>query len=507
MIKTKRNSLELFLREQMLGPGACMKHFVLRQHDGTITGLDSEEVLNTTPGSVYSTGILFPQRIDKTTQTGLAQKLNKSIDENVSANAIEENDNDGEGLEEILNRSQSDEEDVFSLSQRFPTTIGISCCLDKVGLFNNYDIKITVSGRYYWKIPKSDYTNIIIRVSDAPSFDILFSRFKEKLSSYFVFNEDGLSLRHDIEKEGASIKDSLLEINQLFCKEVAQKENGSLDEEYLAIGDSYRYLKSYKERLWRKLRFVKDGITISEEERNDVLKTIEKIENYETFLSYFDDALSICSAKSFGYWISDTFCKTVDLSDVDLNSSGSKIIFSPRKIGSLKDIVCYDIDGSGTTASLSLWVQVMNGLNESSGKKYLKIQVENTSSPFEEDESHYFSIVTEKVNQRSFFGIEVKIESPWLCPYQDHFSREIQGDIEQLNYLYRSLEDYGIGHLCSVNWKVTNDEKWVKSEFLPSYETPDVEAVPRDKQSFIFDKGKYIPKPLLSSDKPLQFKW
>ena len=57
MIQTKRNSLEKFLREQMEGPGGCNGHF------GYINDNDNgEEVINTTPGSLYSTAVLFPQR-------------------------------------------------------------------------------------------------------------------------------------------------------------------------------------------------------------------------------------------------------------------------------------------------------------------------------------------------------------------------------------------------------------------------------------------------------------
>ena len=60
MIRTKRDSLERFIQEQMEGPGACNNQFYCEGDAGTQDG--SEEVLNTTPGSIYSTAVLFPQR-------------------------------------------------------------------------------------------------------------------------------------------------------------------------------------------------------------------------------------------------------------------------------------------------------------------------------------------------------------------------------------------------------------------------------------------------------------
>ena len=62
------------------------------------------------------------------------------------------------------------------------------------------------------------------------------------------------------------------------------------------------------------------------------------------------------------------------------------------------------------------------------------------------------------------------------------------------NYLYRSIDDYGVGHLCSVDWDISGDNRWVKTEFIPSYETPDVEAVPRDKNEYVECKRQKCKK-------------
>lgn len=53
MIKDKKNSLESFIKEQLIGPGGCGNNF------GVYVSNENEkelvcEVLNTTPGSIVS---------------------------------------------------------------------------------------------------------------------------------------------------------------------------------------------------------------------------------------------------------------------------------------------------------------------------------------------------------------------------------------------------------------------------------------------------------------------
>ena len=56
LIDEKRKELEKFIEEQMIGPGGGAWRF------GKNGLAAQEEVLNTTPGSVYNTAILFPEK-------------------------------------------------------------------------------------------------------------------------------------------------------------------------------------------------------------------------------------------------------------------------------------------------------------------------------------------------------------------------------------------------------------------------------------------------------------
>ena len=65
-IKNNRESLELFLKEQVIGPGAGRNRIVRLNRDADFSFLgigfmeNKCEALNVVPGLLYSSGILFP---------------------------------------------------------------------------------------------------------------------------------------------------------------------------------------------------------------------------------------------------------------------------------------------------------------------------------------------------------------------------------------------------------------------------------------------------------------
>ena len=260
MIQTKRDSLEKFIRQQMEGPGACNEHFYCLNNERSEVG---EEIINTTPGSLYSTAILFPQRKQgEDTSSNNSGTNDKDIDSDLESDSLyqeSQNDNSSEDLDERVDRLGADEEDMYSLSQRFPTTIGISCCIEKNGepLLPS-DLTITISGRYYKKISKEECCNIVITIEDESGFKLFFEKYKNLLEPFFSIIEGGIHLAKDVTKDISIVKDTILTINKESCKSVAVNVDGTVDSEYEQIGDKYRYLKSYKERLWRKLKFFKD---------------------------------------------------------------------------------------------------------------------------------------------------------------------------------------------------------------------------------------------------------
>ena len=136
----------------------------------------------------------------------------------------------------------------------------------------------------------------------------------------------------------------------------------------------------------------------------------------------------------------------------------------------------------GKTIALSAWLQVTRNSKDKTDKnQYLKVLIVNDSTPFRESPKNYFSIVNEEVNKLCFFGIHVDLKSKFLCPYHEgNTYNDVKKDEDKLNFLYRSINDYGVGHLCSVDWEKDSDGNvsHIWSEFIPSFETPDIEPVP-----------------------------
>src|ERR1700739_501569 len=87
MIEKKRHELESFIREQIIGPGALGYRFIDINNKEILSKKLTDEVpinysnelINTVPGALYSTGILFP--IDNSQTAVLETEPNNPLQE------------------------------------------------------------------------------------------------------------------------------------------------------------------------------------------------------------------------------------------------------------------------------------------------------------------------------------------------------------------------------------------------------------------------------------------
>jgi len=506
LIHTKREELIQFIRQQMEGPGGCNGNFSIASENWN----PKEEVLNTTPGSIYSTSVLFPKKVIKKEES--ASQVNSDDDHfaNEDQNSQYEDNHIPSDRDEINGATGSDvdDEDIYSLNRRFPNTVGISCCLDKdVDL--KKDLTINISGRYYTKLKGGERTKVqVIVKKDHEEFEKFFNE-NEQLKRFFSFC-DGKVSAYDFSKQLNDVRNLIKDINFKYAEQVSNKDK-NLKKIFNDIVDRNRFLLSYRDRLFSHLTRLKDEEYLSEEEKTATIKMLKEIEKYECFISYLEDLIDMYDKKSFGFWQSHTFNKEVDLSSIISTGSGNKVIYSPQKNPCLKEIIKEELDSSHFLA-LDLWLQVTTNSKDKEDKDvYLKILLQNTSSPFEEDKLHYFSIVTEGVNKLCFFGVRIDVKSKHILPYHENGRyKDVSKEEDKLAFLYRDIKDYGVGHLCSVDWKFNENNKvnHVFSEFIPTYETPDIEPVPRNKYTpFVEEKDKLTPPPFLVNNQCLNFKW
>ena len=131
MIRNKRESLVTFIQEQLIGPGGCGNNF------GVYPSLEEVEesvceVLSTTPGSIYSSAILFPRKDNQSSNLEDAT-VSEMLDNEDIVDEDSSNEDSDELGDEMKDMGYNEEdEDINSLSRRFPDRIGVSCCVRNI---------------------------------------------------------------------------------------------------------------------------------------------------------------------------------------------------------------------------------------------------------------------------------------------------------------------------------------------------------------------------------------
>ena len=502
MIAEKRASLEEFIKEQLIGPGGCNHRYSVfhDEAEDLEPGYEFGEVLNTTPGTIYSSAILFPQQSKEDKQSKIEASGASDTDNSDEVDSTEEDNNDEELDEE---RNYDHAEDIDSLGRRFPNKFGISCCLDEAHA--NDHLKISISGRYYKKVKLA--SSLIINIEDPEGFQEFISseEFKKQVGELVSVANSELKIVNGIPAaQLKQVRDGLREVNKYYCQKIATNTDGTICNIYSepSFKPEYRFLSAYKERLFAKLNnFDIQGNYTSAGIQDEIMNRISAVEKIETYISYIEDVISVFDDKGFGYWEAINFSKDIDLSSIDITS---KRVFKAEDHKALKDVVKVEINDS-VKLSLDVWLQSI----KNDGKLYLKILLVNSSTEINPGDVRFFSIVNEKINERSLFGVSIEISSPHLLEYHKENKYDANDqEANDLRYLYRGIKDYGVGHLCSVNWGIKNSVMHVWSEFLPKVETPDVEPIPRNKQAeYIESDGNIYAKPYLNNPRCLQFKW
>lgn len=504
MIQEKRDSLEHFLHEQLIGPGGCNYQFKVfnEKEDENLKEFSAGEVVNTTPGSIYNSAILFPQQDDK------EQGVYTGPEDEGTPNDPQD-DEDPDSPDSTEDEEAEDEknidfgEDIDALGRRFPNRFGVSCCLQGEDI--NKDLHIRITGRFYKKVKEDLSVRIkVTNVEDLTNF-INSDEFKKKFDNLISIDDGYIKILKGIkDSDLRDYNDRLRELNKFYCQKVATNPDGSLCPIFneASFKPEYRFLSAYKEKLFAFLTNVdENGNYACNGQEDSIKERIAEVEKYETCISYIEDVFSVFNSRDFGFWQAFEFDKELDLSNIDLTS---KRVFKADEYPALKEIVKYEIR-QDVNLSLNVWLQVL----KYGDKYYLKVLLENKSTSVKKNEVKYFSIVTEKVNERCFFGVKVDISSPNLVPYHRENKYEANdAEANMLRFLYRDIKDYGVGHLCSVDWKKDeNGTLHVFSEFMPTIESPDVEPEPRNKkQEITKEDGTIEAKKYLDDTQFLQFK-
>lgn len=492
MIKEKRNDLENFIREQVEGPGALGYRFVHLVHEELLDKKLAElsalaydnELLNTVPGALYSTGILFP------------------VDKSGTSRSGENDSNDAENNEEGYENAEIDE-DTQALNQMHPNNMALTCCLNET-VKNENDLLIKISARHYTKIFPKELNS---------SYGLLLQHSQEEFRNFMQLFADDTSIQKiRVIEKGINV---FIVGDELKPEDISgiRSKIGKIDKELARSLGSDRdgqNVSGYKEHLFRRLKRQ----VASDPERASIIEILVKIESFENSVAHIKDLLEIFDSYSYGLWECQKIVKEVRITDLFSKPFAGKLIYTPLTKPELKDIWKHEYHDQ-SFASLSLNIQLSQDTRLNKGKYFLKVQLVNTSTDFKqkENESRYYSVFNEVVNQRMFFGVEIRVESKHLTPYRDNTIdlNNSKFKEEEINkYLFREYKDYAIGHGCSVRWeKDATQNMFVCSEYLPSFEVPDIDPIPRNKKLRVETKGnnKFICAPFFQDARFLEFKW
>ena len=153
----KRESLENYVKEQVIGPGAYnKKYFFLKDWDESIYAdkdlaqvpalLNFDEIIPEVPAYQYSSAILFPRTI----QSSKNEEGNEIQGESDESDEVTSNTSADD-----QNISEDTSTNVVLTQQNYPTTFGISFVFDKNKNIQE-DIKISLSYRKYKNLRKKD---------------------------------------------------------------------------------------------------------------------------------------------------------------------------------------------------------------------------------------------------------------------------------------------------------------------------------------------------------------
>lgn len=121
---------------------------------------------------------------------------------------------------------------------------------------------------------------------------------------------------------------------------------------------------------------------------------------------------------------------------------------------------------------LSYNIKVIPDKNEVN-KKYVKIQVVNSS---EKHPINKFSIKNELLNSKCLFQTVIKIESKDILDYKNKndYTLSFDKEAEEIDFIYRNIENYAVGHNCSVEWKKEIENIKLETTFLPQQDIKDI---------------------------------
>lgn len=477
--KTKREDLELFVKEQIIGPGAFNKRFFLLekwntnefcgQNLKTVLAFNNvSEILSEVPAYQYSSAILFPI---STTAEELFQKEENTNEES----AISDDENLSPLTLDDENLKDDSSESVSSKNQNYPNTCGIAFAINQSA--NISDLSLQVNFRTYQKLSNKQCRDNKLAYWISDNNEMISEIFKKYYSDIFQVTCIDQNTFVYL-KEGVDVNEHLYTLDYVNFEKYVVANITPLIDEFLPNNSYYifskskyndtefTYTKIYEENIYD---FINDSIKDNRENYFKLSTLIEGLEIYNQIKNIVNELKAIYRKSSLKnrptpIWQSTLHSKVIKLKDYNLNTKTVRDKFS-LEIDGVEDLFInyqyINYGDNGTYIKLIL-----------TNEKEIKISSTEPPQLNKKDEA----------NEKSFFGVELKIielKNGILKPYNPPNLIEIDEEDSFNKIIYRQYKDYGEGYNTSVDWGQTKDGlRFLSSEFMPEQETPKIDFQP-----------------------------
>ncbi len=507
--RKKRNSLELFVREQIIGPGAFNNRFFFIEKWDTseFNGIDfkvknvkaidnKSEILTEVPAYQYSSAILFPEtRVSKEIETQIKEKSSESdIDvENLDTEDIEKGGDDDRNIDNT-------EENLVSKQQNYPNSFGLSFVVGKETNMQD-DLNVSVSFRKYYNINKKECLNsklaCLVKEYDTeiefaienyfkPLFtssrknNNLFIYLNQKIDEINIYDVDYIYLNNYFQSH------LLKTIQDIFSSELIElkEKNGikyygikaEYELQFYSIAELISYGKGEKKVEYKNVatlyenslvNYVKSKLKENIANYSNYKKLIKEIEIFNQLKNYVTDLKSIYKPRNASpIWEAKTFENiTIHLPKHD---GTSKILRLNNQVidNNIKEV-----------SDLKYSVQYIHKNEEI----FVKILLINKAHILLKENEPPQLNKKDEANLKAFFGIQLNVNEIKENTLKQYNPPQLLDFDEEDNFnklLYRNFHDFGEGYNTSVNWGNINKYKFIKTEFLPEQETPKVDFKP-----------------------------
>jgi hypothetical protein len=506
--KKKRESLELFVKEQIIGPGAFNKRyfFIEKLEANEYKGLDikaisvrafdnKSEVLTEVPAYQYSSAILFPETRTKLPKGTVAKPTSiPTSDENADDNDKDEAKGEITGADDDDIKDDS-AESLVSKQQNYPNSLGLSFVVSRDTDLQK-DILVSVSFRKYFNVKKE-------------------ACLANKLSC--LVTEYGAEIERAITKYYATIfsvvrkdKNLFVTINSIISNDDLylidyQYTNNFIREEVLpVIKDVFRdSIVELKEKNGIKYFGFLEGVktyeiySISESNKYGFFNVVTLFD--ERIISYLQLQLNLGLANYVNF---KDLIQTIEIYNQIKNYVADlKSVYKPKNASPVWESIPYDnillalpvFEGEGHVfRSKELLVDAEN--KEISDLKYyvqyirkndeifVKIILLNKGSILLKENEPPQLNKKDEANKKAFFGVKILVEEKKEKQLKQYNPPQLLDFDEEDNFnklLYRNYHDFGEGYNTSVDWGKNNANlNYISTEFLPEQETPKVDFKP-----------------------------